>query len=160
MLGKSRNTAYNSNEAPSKVGTIIGVGAVFDGDLFAPETIRVDGTINGNCNCDQNFVLGTEGVIKGNISAQNVTISGKVDGDINARGKLELFSTGKIRGNITARSLVIDEDAYFDGKCVMTSQQQDTPARTAAKTLMETISTPEEDEKEKKDNKDNKNGKK
>ena len=157
MLGK-RNTASANNEAPSKVGTILGVGAVFDGDLFAPETIRVDGTINGNCNCNQNFILGTEGVIKGNISAQNVTISGKVDGDINARGKLELFSTGKIRGNITARSLVIDEDAYFDGKCVMTSQQQDTPARSAAKTQMESISSPEDREKE--NNKDNKNGKK
>ena len=157
MLGK-RNTASANNEAPSKVGTILGVGAVFDGDLFAPETSRVDGTINGNCNCNQNFILGTEGVIKGNISAQNVTISGKVDGDINARGKLELFSTGKIRGNITARSLVIDEDAYFDGKCVMTSQQQDTPARAAAKTLMESISSPEDSEKE--NNKDNKNGKK
>lgn len=146
MLGKSKSTGSSSTDLSSKIGTIIGAGAVFDGDLFAPETIRVDGTINGNLNCDQNLILGTEGVIKGNISAQNATISGKVEGDINAKGKLELFSTGKIRGNITARSLVIDEDAYFDGKCVMTSQQQDTPARAAAKTLMETLSTPDEDD--------------
>ncbi len=146
MFSKSKNIASSNTDVPSKIGTIVGTGAVFDGDLFAPETIRVDGTINGNINCDQNLILGTEGAIKGNISAQNVTISGKVDGDINVRGKLELFSTGKIRGNITARSLVIDEDAYFDGKCVMTSQQQDSPARAAAKTLMETLSTPDEDD--------------
>ena len=36
-----------------------------------------------------------------------------------ASGKLELLSTGKLSGNITARSLVIDEDAFFDGRCAM-----------------------------------------
>ena len=119
MLGKNKNN-NSSVESRTKVGTLIGEGAVFDGDLTAPETVRVDGIVNGNCTCEKELIIGNSGQIKGNISAQNVIISGQVTGDLAVRGKLELLSTGKIVGDITARSLVIDEDAYFDGRCTMT----------------------------------------
>lgn len=125
MIGKSKGPAP-AVETQSKIGTIIGPGAVFDGNLTAPETVRIDGIINGNCVCKQNLVIGQDGHVEGNISAQNVVISGKVNGDILVRGKLELFSTGRVVGNITARSLVIDEDAYFDGRCTMTTGQPET----------------------------------
>ena len=122
MLVKSKNTT-TTTETRSKIGTLIGAGAVFDGNLSAPETVRIDGIINGNCTCQKELILGAEGEIKGNISAQNVIISGKVDGDIAVQGKLELLSTGRVIGNITAKSLVIDEDAFFDGRCIMASNQ-------------------------------------
>ncbi|NBJ93071.1 bactofilin family protein [Parablautia muri] len=118
MLGKSKK-ASSSEDARTNVNTIIGEGAVFDGNLSAPETIRIDGIINGNCTCEKKLILGANGQIKGNIYAQDLVISGKVDGDISATGKLELLSTGKINGNIIARSLVIDENASFDGRCTM-----------------------------------------
>lgn len=124
MMGKNKNTNPGMG---AKVGTIIGKGAVFDGNFSAPETIRIDGTLNGNCECKEMLILGTEGQIKGDITAQNVIISGKVNGDIVASGKLELLSTGKLVGNITARSLVIDEDACFDGRCTMTNEKDGTP---------------------------------
>ena len=119
MLGKSKNTA--AAVETRTIGTLIGEGTIFDGNLTAQETVRVDGTINGNCTCEKELFLGPAGQIKGNISAQNVIISGKVDGDIAVLGKLELLSTGKVNGNITARPLVIDEDASFDGRCTMTA---------------------------------------
>lgn len=121
MLGKSKpaTTTSTVENQTAKIGTIIGPGAVFKGDITAPEAIRIDGTLTGNCDCKGNLILGTEGQIKGNIKAQNVILSGKVVGDVAASGKLELLSTGKLSGNITARSLVIDEDAFFDGRCAM-----------------------------------------
>lgn len=120
MLGKNKNTNY-TDDARTKVNTMIGEGTIFDGDLTSPEAIRIDGTINGNCVCEKKLILSAEGKVTGNISAQSVIISGKVDGDITVSGKLELFSTGKIAGNITAGSLVIDEGACFDGRCTMTA---------------------------------------
>ena len=124
MMGRNKN-ANSGADARTKVSTIIGKGAVFDGNFTAPETIRIDGTLNGNCECKELLILGTEGQIKGDITAQNVIISGKVEGDIVVNGKLELLSTGKLTGNITARSLVIDEDACFDGRCTMTTNSAD-----------------------------------
>lgn len=120
MLGKSKNDSY-MDDAKTKVGTLIGAGTVFDGDLSSPETVRVDGIVNGNCTCEKKLILSSEGQVKGNINAQSVIISGNVDGDIVVSGKLELLSTGKIAGNITASSLVIDEGACFDGRCTMTA---------------------------------------
>ncbi|MCI9462897.1 MAG: polymer-forming cytoskeletal protein [Lachnospiraceae bacterium] len=120
MMSKNRNKNASA-DTRAKVGTLIGKGAVFDGNLTAPETIRLDGTLNGNCECKELLIVGVDGYINGDIDAQNVMIAGRVDGDIVAHGKLELLSTGKLTGNITARSLVIDEDACFDGRCTMTS---------------------------------------
>lgn len=122
MMGKNKNAGTDTR---AKVGTLIGKGAVFDGNLSAPETVRVDGTLNGNCDCKELLIVGVDGKIKGDITTQNIIISGKVDGDIEAKGKLELLSTGKLVGNISARSLVIDEDASFDGRCTMTTNNAD-----------------------------------
>ena len=124
MMSKNKNKNSGA-DARAKVGTLIGKGAVFDGNLSAPETVRVDGTLNGNCNCKELLIVGVDGKINGDIISQNVIISGKVDGDIEAKGKLELLSTGKLVGNITARSLVVDEDASFDGRCTMTTNSAD-----------------------------------
>lgn len=124
MMGRNKHSNSGA-DARTKIGTLIGKGAVFDGNVTAPETIRIDGTLNGNCDCKEQLILGTDGQIKGDITAQNVIISGKVEGDIVVNGKLELLSTGKLTGNITARSLVIDEDACFDGRCTMTTSPAD-----------------------------------
>ncbi|MCI8358834.1 MAG: polymer-forming cytoskeletal protein [Lachnospiraceae bacterium] len=120
MINKNRNK-NSSMDLKAKIGTVIGPGAVFDGNFETPESVRVDGTINGNCTCKELLIVGVEGKINGDIHSQNVIISGKVEGDIMASGKLELLSTGKLVGNITARSLVVDEDACFDGRCTMTT---------------------------------------
>lgn len=128
MLGKNKSSASDV-EARVKVGTILGAGAVFEGDFKAPEAVRIDGTVNGNCTCDKELIIGKNGHVKGNISAQHVIISGRVDGDIAAQGKLELLSTGRIVGNISARSLVIDEGASFDGRCSMTDSQSNGAAK-------------------------------
>ncbi len=125
MLKKDKNTVA---PAATKIGTVIGPKAVFNGNLSAPETIRIDGIINGDCICEGNLILGTEGVIKGNIVAQNVTLSGKVTGDIRASGKLELFSTARLTGDISAKSLIIDENAAFDGRCTMTTSATGAPS--------------------------------
>lgn len=122
MFG-SKNTTH-ATETRIKVGTLIGEGAIFNGDLSAPEAVRVDGTVNGNFTCEKELIVGPSGQIKGNISAQNVVISGTVDGDVSVSGKLEILSTGKLTGNISAKSLVVDEDACFDGRCTMTTSGQ------------------------------------
>lgn len=131
MLSKNKNMAY-TDDTHTKITTLIGEGTIFDGDLTSPETIRIDGTINGNCACEKKLILGPKGHIKGNISAQSVIISGKVDGDITTVSKLVLLSTAGICGNITAGSLVIDEGACFDGRCTMTAPVSESSATAAS----------------------------
>lgn len=139
MLGKGKTTTY-VEDSKTRVSTLIGEGTVFNGDITSPETVRVDGTINGNCVCERKMIIGAEGQIKGNISAESVIISGKVEGDVNVRGKIEILSTGKLIGNIVAKSLVVDEDACFDGRCTMTSSS---PSSDAAQNAAKPSQTPD-----------------
>ena len=142
MFGKSGATSAPVSETQQKIGTIIGPGAVFNGDLTAPEAVRIDGIVNGNCTCDKNLVLGPEGQIEGNIKAQDIIISGKVNGDITVRGKMEILSTGRVKGDITARSLVVDEDAYFDGRCTMTTGAVE-PSIATTKSPLDPVGIPD-----------------
>jgi len=119
MLGKAKTTVTATTEPSGKISTIIGPGAVFDGNLSSTETIRIDGTVNGNCNCQQKMIVGPEGTVEGNITSQSLMVSGKIDGDVMVHGKLELLSTGNIHGNITTKALIVDEGGCFDGKCIM-----------------------------------------
>ena len=64
MIGKSKSSSAET-EAKVKVGTVLGAGAVFEGDLTAPEAIRIDGTINGNCTCEKEVVIGKNGQVTG-----------------------------------------------------------------------------------------------
>ncbi len=124
MMGKNKSNVSTTAGTQTKVGTIIGPGAVLDGNLTAPETIRIDGTLNGDCICEGDLILGAEGVIDGNISARSVTLSGMVTGDIKAQEKLELLPTAEVTGDITSKSLIIDENASFDGRCIMSTNYQ------------------------------------
>lgn len=147
MIGKNKNSMATAG-TKTKVSTVLGEGTVFDGNLKTTGTVRVDGTVNGNCISDEELILGPEGVVKGNVSAKNIIISGRVDGDIASLGKLEILSTGKVNGNISARSLVIDEGASFDGKCTMTSEVQ--PVRSIEKSEKIEKADVTEESKEKK----------
>ena len=120
VMGKNKTADQTAGQ--EKISTLIGAGAIFNGELIVQDTIRVDGVVNGNCSCKGTFILGTEGSVVGNIQAQNVFVSGKVQGDINSLGRLEILSSGCVTGDISARRLVIDEDAHFDGRCVMSNE--------------------------------------
>lgn len=45
MFGKSKEASYGT-ETKAKIGTIIGEGAVFDGNLSAPDSMRIDGRLD------------------------------------------------------------------------------------------------------------------
>ena len=111
------------NKGAEIVSTLIGEDVVFEGNVSAPESIRVDGTLNGNCECKEQLIVGSSGSIKGDVNARSVRISGKVEGNVYADGQIELLSTGVIEGNISAKSIVIDEGACFDGRCTMTNAE-------------------------------------
>jgi cytoskeletal protein CcmA (bactofilin family) len=52
-------------------------------------------------------------------------VSGKVNGEITASQRIEIHPTAKVTGNITAPTLVIQEGAFFEGSCSMTSEGKD-----------------------------------
>lgn len=105
-----------------KINSIIGAGAVVEGDFAAQGSTRVDGVINGNVTIQGILVLGAGGKVNGNVEAASAIIGGEVLGDIKVSDKLEVSATAKVLGNIATKILVIDENAVFQGKCDMNQE--------------------------------------
>lgn len=110
---------HKSTGNPENVDTLIGSNTVFEGSIESQGTVRIDGRVKGDLKVSGDVFVGSEAVIAGNITANNVHLSGTVEGNIHAAGVLRILSTAKLYGDIQVHSFVADEGGIFQGKCSM-----------------------------------------
>jgi cytoskeletal protein CcmA (bactofilin family) len=101
---------------------LIGAGTDIKGDLDSVGDIRIDGTLKGNLKTKGKVVIGSTGLIKGEVQCKNSDVEGKVEGKINVQELLSLKATSVIQGDISARRLAIEPGAKFTGNCNMSSE--------------------------------------
>ena len=101
--------------------TIISSGVKVEGTLSSHGSIRLDGTIKGDVNCEGNVTIGDSGEVSGKVNGLSITIGGKVDGTVNAKEKLVLESKADLKGDVFTKILVVEAGARFDGKSNMGS---------------------------------------
>lgn len=101
-------------ESPDRLNRLVS-GTKLTGDLVANSSIRIDGEIVGNVNCKGKLVLGSDGVITGDINATEVELDGKVEGFINAELLLTLHQTASVCGDIRTGRIVIEDGAQIEG---------------------------------------------
>ena len=102
-----------------KVDTIIGKETNFQGNIKAHGTLRVDGKVEGEIDCQGDVVIGESGIVTAELKAKNLLVAGFIKGNVNVSGKLEIASSGKLEGDISTGSLIIDDGALFQGTCKM-----------------------------------------
>jgi len=99
--------------------SIIGPKANFQGTVNIKGSIRIDGKLKGNIvNC-KSVIVGKEGKVTGDITAETVSVSGEVKGNITSTKFVEFLTKSKVSGNVNAVKILIEEGAFFDGKCSM-----------------------------------------
>lgn len=121
MFGNSKDgnmTKINPTEASSAIN-IIGTGTAIIGDITSTGDIRIDGTLTGTVKTSGKLVLGTTGVIDGDVFCQNADISGNIKGKLAVSELLSLKAVSKITGDIVANKLSIEPGAVFTGTCTM-----------------------------------------
>lgn len=101
------------------VVNLIGVGTTIVGDVTSSGDIRIDGSLSGSVNTKGKVVVGTTGMVDGNVNASNADISGELKGAISVSELLSLKSTAKLDGDIIANKLAIEPGASFTGSCSM-----------------------------------------
>ena len=101
----------------SGVVNLIGVGTTIVGDVTSSGDIRIDGSLSGSVNTKGKVVVGTTGMVEGNVNASNADISGELNGAISVSELLSLKSTAKLDGDIIANKLAIEPGASFTGSC-------------------------------------------
>ena len=80
------------------IPSIISEGSEFKGNIKTSGAIQIDGVINGNVRAKQ-VVVGVNGNVRGNVTANFLRICGKIEGEIRAE-TLEIVSSASGNGNI------------------------------------------------------------
>ena len=103
----------------SNASTMIGAGTVITGDLESNGDIRIDGVLKGNLKGKSKIIIGSEGVVHGNIEGLQADIMGQVTGTIKIQELLYLHGKTEVKGDIFAGKLQVEPSAVFNGKCHM-----------------------------------------
>jgi len=113
-----------ATEAPNF--NIIGPGTIIQGDIISNGDIRIDGQLKGKLNSKGRVVIGSSGVLEGELMAANAEVSGVINGIVKVDGSLIMKATAQITGDIKLSKIQIEPGARFDGNCKMTENYNNT----------------------------------
>lgn len=99
--------------------TLLMEGTSVQGELVAEGDIRIDGNVSGRITCRATLIIGSEGYVEGEITAQNMRISGKLKGNADVSGELRLESSASIDGDLTVAALDVEDGAKLNGRVYM-----------------------------------------
>ena len=116
------NSKVKTDLPQTKTGngtTLISAGTKLKGDISSSSDLRIDGTIIGNIHSSAKIIIGSSGVVEGDISGNQADIVGKVSGNIRAKELLQLKGESIVTGNLYAGKLQVEPSATFNGQCHM-----------------------------------------
>ena len=113
-MQQSTNSGNGSNST-----TLVSAGTNLKGDISSNSDLRIDGTIIGNIHSSAKIVVGSSGVVQGDISGNQADIFGKVSGNIRAKEFLQLRGESVVTGNLYAGKLQVEPSVTFNGQCHM-----------------------------------------
>lgn len=118
MFSNNNNNMKNSNNTSSVVN-MIGNGTVITGDIKSKSDIRIDGILKGSVKTEGKLVVGSTGVVEGDVDCVSADVSGEIKAKITVAQLLSLKSTSKLNGDIITNKLSIEPGATFSGSCSM-----------------------------------------
>lgn len=116
---------FAKTETPLKAGTfesLLGKGIEIKGTVRSKGSLRIEGSAEGNVECEGDVTVGETAVLNADVTAQNVTIGGALSGTVTCSGRLELLPTARVKGDIKVGTLVVSEGAIFSGTTQMGEQ--------------------------------------
>jgi cytoskeletal protein CcmA (bactofilin family) len=109
----------NEHKSVEKITTTLGKETSFNGVLRFKESLKIDGTFEGEIESPGFLFIENGATVKANIKVGSVVVGGVVRGNIEASERLEMLTTGKVFGNIRTAKLNIADGVVFEGKCEM-----------------------------------------
>ena len=95
------------------IPSIISEGSEFKGNIKTSGEIQIDGVLNGNVRAKQ-IVVGVNGNVRGNVTANFLRICGKIEGEIRAE-TLEIVSSASVKGNVFKKTISIESGSKVTG---------------------------------------------
>jgi cytoskeletal protein CcmA (bactofilin family) len=101
--------------------TVIAPGVSFRGDVIAPGSVLLSGTVRGDGEIGGTLSIARDAVWEGKVRASSAVIAGTLTGSIEVTGALEVGTTARIKGDVTASRLAIARGAVIEGDMQVTS---------------------------------------
>jgi len=127
VMGRVRSR--DEGQPPSAI-SIIGPGMSVIGDVTTDGTVRVEGRVTGTIHAGKAVVIGSKGVVEGEVRTNDAVIAGSVSGLLLAASRLEIQASSRIQGEVRARRIQLDEGALFNGDLRMGDFELDAPSET------------------------------
>jgi cytoskeletal protein CcmA (bactofilin family) len=121
---KTETMAIQETQAPS-VNTFVN-GTEITGEIKSNGDVRIDGKLKGNINIKGRLVIGTTGLVDGEINCSNCDVSGKIVGKVNVTELFSLKATAVVEGEVITKKLAIEPGAVFTVTCKMNEEKATT----------------------------------
>ena len=107
--------------------SVVSAECYFQGTLSVQGSLRVDGTLEGSVDNARHVIVGTEGKIVGDVTAEIVVCGGVIEGNVCAE-MLEVLAEAAIKGDIRAKKMIVEEGGRIAGQCVIGDAEKE-PAK-------------------------------
>jgi cytoskeletal protein CcmA (bactofilin family) len=95
---------------------VVAADLAVQGELSSDGELIVDGLICGDVSVHK-LVVGLEGRIVGNVTADSVDLYGEIRGNVTA-AVVRLYKSARALGDLTQGELTIEAGAVFEGRCL------------------------------------------
>lgn len=106
----------DSDFASGEHFSIVSTECYFQGTLSVQGSLRVDGKLEGSVDNARQVIIGEEGKITGDVTAQNVVCAGEIEGNVCAE-MVEVLSKASVKGDIRAKKMIVEEGGRIEGLC-------------------------------------------
>lgn len=110
---------FKGDEAKGELNGFLDAGSHIQGELHFEDTFRIDGKVTGKILSAGDLVVGEKGEVDGEIHVGRLFVSGSVKGSAEAASRVELTAGCRVTASIKAPSLIIEDGAFFEGRCSM-----------------------------------------
>lgn len=98
-------------------------GTIINGNISAPNDIRIDGCLIGKLECKGRVIVGPQGKIEGDVKCVNAIIEGAFTGNIHVSELLSVKESAIVSGDIVTDKLMVHTGAIFNVTCSMGGQK-------------------------------------
>ncbi len=104
------------NAAIGKESFCIPKQTVITGSVKTDAPGQIAGIINGDVITNSKIVVLKDGIVNGDVSAEELIVFGRINGNVNRCNKMIVQSGAVITGNITTIEIHIEKDAIIEGR--------------------------------------------
>ncbi|WP_439130108.1 bactofilin family protein [Polaribacter sp.] len=98
---------------------VIAKNTKIKGEIISEGDYRIDGLLEGDLTTKGRVIIGSGGVVNGNINAHNTDIEGTFSGTLSVENILTIKTSANISGEVIVGKLSVEPGATFNASCTM-----------------------------------------